>query len=163
MRYLATAAVLAVLSAPVASAEYDYAPVVRVEPIYKTVTISTPRRVCREEEVRHRGSSDSHTGTILGAIVGGVIGNEISDGRHVGSIAGAALGASIGHDLSRDDDDYITTESRCRTRQVRSTEERLQGYRVTYRYEGKTYTTKTDHDPGNEIRVRVDVNVRPAE
>ena len=31
------------------------------------------------------------------------------------------------------------------------------GYDVTYRYGGREYTTRTDHHPGDRIRVRVDV------
>lgn len=34
---------------------------------------------------------------------------------------------------------------------------RVTGYRVTFEYQGKTYTTVTDYHPGNDIRVRVNV------
>ena len=30
------------------------------------------------------------------------------------------------------------------------------GYEVTYLYDGREYTTRMDHDPGNRMRVRVD-------
>ena len=39
-------------------------------------------------------------------------------------------------------------------------EERIDGYRVVYRYNGQKYATELPYDPGREIRVRVDV--RPA-
>jgi len=52
-------------------------------------------------------------------------------------------------------------EERCRLERAYRSEERLQGYRVTYLYNGQTYTTRTSHDPGNRIRVRVSVS--PAE
>ena len=35
--------------------------------------------------------------------------------------------------------------------------DRVEGFRVLYEYEGRTYTTRTATDPGDEIRVRVDV------
>jgi uncharacterized protein YcfJ len=31
-------------------------------------------------------------------------------------------------------------------------------YDVTYEYAGRTYTTRTDYDPGERIRVRVEVH-----
>ena len=36
-------------------------------------------------------------------------------------------------------------------------EERVVGYDVAYRYNGRTYETRTDYDPGPSLRVRVDV------
>ena len=39
-----------------------------------------------------------------------------------------------------------------------ATEQRsVNAYDVTYEYAGKTYRTRTDHNPGDRIRVRVDV------
>ena len=32
------------------------------------------------------------------------------------------------------------------------------GYEVTYRYGGREYTTRMDHDPGERMRVRVDTD-----
>lgn len=161
MRSLLLTLLLAGTSSAALAAEYDRAQVTRVEPLYETVRVAEPRRECREEEVRHRGDSDSYTAPILGAIVGGVIGNEISDGRKVGSIAGAALGASIGRDIGRDDNGYTSVETRCTTRNVYREEERLRGYRVTYRYQGERYSTVTKEHPGKSIRVRVDTHVTP--
>jgi len=36
-------------------------------------------------------------------------------------------------------------------------EERLEGYDVTYRYDGEVYSTRTRNDPGDTIRVSVSV------
>ena len=35
------------------------------------------------------------------------------------------------------------------------------GYDVTYRYDGRTYRTRTPYDPGERLRVRVDQYVTP--
>ena len=43
----------------------------------------------------------------------------------------------------------------CRTRTDWSTSDRILGYEVTYRYGGREYTTRMDHDPGDRLRVRV--------
>ena len=50
---------------------------------------------------------------------------------------------------------YYTNERRCSTIEEYEIEERLVGYRVKYRYKGQTFTTRMDHDPGDEIRLRV--------
>jgi uncharacterized protein YcfJ len=49
---------------------------------------------------------------------------------------------------------------RCATTMQEHQEERIDGYRVVYRYHGQKYATEMPYDPGREIRVRVDI--RPA-
>lgn len=47
---------------------------------------------------------------------------------------------------------------RCRTVKRYEPRQQLIGYRVDYRYEGQTFTTRTRGNPGRFIRVRVDVD-----
>ena len=146
----------------------DYAKVLDVEPILRLVRVSEPRRECWDEEVtrhRHRVKhrSRSYTPMVVGGIVGGVVGNQFSKGkrRDALTVAGALLGASIGRDLSHRRhvvrEPYIATEHRCRVIDEYHEEERVEGYRVTYRYRGKTFVRRMDYDPGDRIRVRVAV------
>ncbi len=142
---------------------YVDAPVVHVEPMYRTVRVEQPRRECWDEEVYvERPGYRSHTGTILGGIVGGVLGHEIVGGRHHGlaTAAGTVLGASVGRDMSyrrRDDDGYYSSRERCQVRHEYTAEQRIDGYRVTYAYAGREHVTITDYEPGDVIRVRVAV------
>ena len=46
---------------------------------------------------------------------------------------------------------------RCETRYRDSYEERIDGYEVTYEYAGRRYLTQLPYDPGDRIRIRVDV------
>ena len=46
---------------------------------------------------------------------------------------------------------------RCDVRYEESWEERIDGYRVSYEYNGRQFTTRLPYDPGRKIRVRVDV------
>ena len=46
---------------------------------------------------------------------------------------------------------------RCETRYTTREEREPDGYRVTYRYAGREYTTRTEQHPGKRIRVRVEV------
>src|SRR5438045_2497377 len=46
---------------------------------------------------------------------------------------------------------------RCEVHQEDSYEDRVERYRVTYVYAGRRQTTQLPYDPGERIRVRVDV------
>jgi len=150
---------------------YDYAPVTRVEPIVRQVRVETPRRECWDEtrvvESRPHISDPSVGGrTLLGGIIGGVIGHQIGSGRgrDAATIAGAVIGSGVGYDSARRRVGTSTEEhvvQRCATRYERDYEERIEGYRVTYEYNGREFTTRMPYDPGERIRVRVDV--APAE
>ena len=57
--------------------------------------------------------------------------------------------------------DNFKTLRRCDVSYRHDYEERIDGYHVTYAYNGREYTTDMPYDPGERIRVRVDV--APAE
>lgn len=150
---------------------YDYAPVVRTEPIIRQVRVETPRRECwddvRTVESRPHISDPAVGGrTLLGSIIGGVIGHQFGSGsgRDAATIAGAAIGAGVGYDSARRVYGSRETQEvvqRCEVRYEDEYEERIDGYRVTYEYHGREYTTRMPYDPGSKIRVRV--AVAPAE
>ncbi|HPF27243.1 MAG TPA: glycine zipper 2TM domain-containing protein [Steroidobacteraceae bacterium] len=109
---------------------------------------------------------------ILGGIIGAAVGNQIGsgDGRRAATVAGAIIGSAVGHDAAarrdarqsyaRGRDDYRGREyavERCETRYRDDWEERIDGYRVTYEYNGMRQTTRLPYDPGERVRVRVDV------
>jgi uncharacterized protein YcfJ len=146
----------------------DFAKVTHVQPIVVQSERRTPRRECWEEEVRYetpRQQRKSYTGPILGGIIGGAIGNELGagqDNKKVGAVVGAVLGASIGNDIShnrshRDNRVQYRTERRCNVEHDVEYYERITGYNVTYRYNGRTYHTRMDNHPGKRIKVRVKV------
>jgi uncharacterized protein YcfJ len=142
----------------------DTARVISVEALYRTVSVTRPERECWVEEVEysrpvHHGHSAA--GTIIGGLIGGAIGNNVTHDRHAPAV-GAIIGSVIGRDMAgqRSPRRYETVEEEyCRTVHNTYEEERSDGYRVTYRYHGKTYTTRMDYDPGDTVQV--DVNVRP--
>ncbi|MCW8906457.1 MAG: glycine zipper 2TM domain-containing protein [Sedimenticola sp.] len=140
----------------------DQARVISSEPLYETVRVNQPVEQCWNERVRHRGrpGSSSYTPTIAGAIVGGVVGNQFGkgSGKDAMTVAGALLGASVGNDLGkRPERGYVTSERRCELVDNFSEHEELVGYRVKYRYNGKLFHTRTRHDPGRYLNVRVSV------
>lgn len=141
---------------------YDRARVISVEPITRMVRIAVPQEECYTEEVRtpayHAGSDGA---MLVGGIVGGMLGHRLGDGRGGATVAGTIIGAAVGKNLARHQDGYyeqVSYVDRCEVRTSYHIEERLEGYHVTYRYKGRVFTTRTDHDPGKFIQVRVDVS-----
>ena len=150
-----------------ADSHYDYAEVVRVEPITRTVRISVPREECWEEQVPvYESGYRSATPMILGGIIGGVVGHTMGKGhgKDAATEAGTVLGGSVGRDIGeqhRTPDGYRTVqETRCRMVDDYREEQRVEGYRVFYRYQGEDYETRMPQDPGE--RIRVQVSVQPA-
>lgn len=156
--------------------QYDYARVVNVDPIVRQVRVTVPNRECwtetRYQEVSYpaggapRGSAGS---MILGGLIGAAVGNQVGrgDGRRAATVAGAIIGSAVGHDVAdRRNARYgggTYTETRpyeaerCEVRYDDRYEDRIEGYRVTYVYNGRRQVTQLPYDPGERIRVRVDV------
>lgn len=155
---------------------YDYAKVVDVQPLTRRVRVSSPQRECWDEtryDERDSGpprARDAAGPTLLGAVIGAAIGNQIGhgDGRRAATAAGAIIGAGIGNAQAGRRNGYdqpppprAYTVQRCETRYREDVEERIDGYRVTYVYHGRRGVTELPYRPGDRIRVRVDVS--PAE
>ena len=141
--------------------QYGYATVLSAEPIVKLFSISRPEKECWDETVQANNGKGSRTHTIMGALIGGAIGNALGhnkSNKRVGAVAGALLGGSIAKDNQRKERSQYNVVTRCHTSRVSSEEERVIGYRVTYHYQGKTYTTRMKRDPGNSLRVRLSVS-----
>ncbi|HZF15139.1 MAG TPA: glycine zipper 2TM domain-containing protein [Steroidobacteraceae bacterium] len=159
-----------------AGPSYDYAKVISTEPITRQVRVDTPRRECWTDtyyEDRSYGYGE-RPGTagrmILGGLIGAAIGNQIGhgDGRRAATVAGALIGTAIGHDAgSRAGGPPVVRQSvprdveRCEVRYETTYENHVEGYNVVYVYDGQRHRTRLPYDPGERIRVRVDVS--PAE
>ena len=148
-------------------AQFDYAKVISAEPIVNYVTVTTPVRECWEEMQYYtvdRGRQARGGGALLGAVIGGVIGHQFGSGRgnEAATVAGTLIGAAVGGDAASKRHGYATERharpvERCETRYREHREERIDGYRVLYRYRGQKYMTEMPYDPGNRLRVRVDI------
>lgn len=147
------------------SVRYDYAEVISVRPIHEERAVPVDREICWEEHGREPARGEgSAAPTIVGAIIGGVIGNQFGSGsgKRAMTAAGAALGGSIGYESSRRHrgESYPVGRERCTVQRDYETETWTSGYLVDYEYRGEIYQTRTDYDPGD--RIRIQVAVRPA-
>jgi uncharacterized protein YcfJ len=194
-----SAALLATFAAGSIAAQSfsDVAQVVSAQPIYERV--STPRQECFNETISvdrrtpsagyqdaryapapayERSERSVGAGTVIGAIIGGVVGHQFgnsSRGRDHGTVAGVIGGgiignlienspsanaapASVNYDPQPARVDYTPetrTVQRCQT--VQDSREQVTGYNVTYRYNGRDYQTRMAYDPGQTINVRVNL------
>jgi len=168
LNVLGGAAVLMMVSAAAqAQTEYVYAQVLESRPIYQPVTVAMPRQSCWQEQVLVQESrrSNSRTPVLLSTIVGGAIGNAVGNNKssqRVGTVVGAALGHSVGRDIvtanSRHQPARYQTVQNCETVNEYRNEERLMGFQVLYRYNGADRSVQMDHDPGDRIRLRVQID-----
>lgn len=150
-----------------AESSFEYADVIASVPIYEIVQMSTPSEQCWEEEiVVDRYSQQRHTRTplLVSTIIGGAIGNAVGHNKsnqRAGAVLGAILGHSIGRDILRNKSqpDLIEYETvrRCSVVYEHREEEKLIGYQVTYLFDGKEYSMRTNFQPGEQIQVRVSV------
>jgi uncharacterized protein YcfJ len=160
-------------AAPVAAAEPPpppepagpkYGRVVAVDPIRQAA--SAPQRECHDEVVTHRAPvKDQHqiAGTAIGAVAGGLLGNQIGGGkgRTLATVAGAVGGGYAGHTIQerRQEGNTVTsTVRKCSTVQG-SSGEKIVAYDVRYEYKGVTRTVRMDHDPGDRVEVQEGVSI----
>lgn len=191
-------------------AQYDYARVIRVDPIiesggysggYRDTQVSSQRCYYRQaddvyarddgyypnnggyrdddyyQDDRYR-TSGNETGrtvaTVIGGIAGAVLGSKVGEGsgRYVGTAVGSMVGGMAGRSIYNSSQrnqqaqrgtvrvcDPVPTSGRDGRGGYDDyyDDRRVSGYDVTYEYAGRTYHTRTDHHPGDRIRVRVDV------
>ncbi|MFC3109477.1 glycine zipper 2TM domain-containing protein [Undibacterium arcticum] len=112
--------------------------------------------------VSYQGSSDrSAGGSIIGGVAGALLGNQIGggNGRTVATAVGAIAGAMTGDRLDNRGNGYHGEPSRS-CHWENNVTSRMNGYVVTYDYNGHSYTTVMPYDPGQQIRVSISVSPR---
>ena len=139
-------------------AQPKFADVVAVKDVMETVV--TPREQCEDVAVQHKAQvKDEHrlAGTAVGAVAGGLLGSTLGGGKGktVATVAGAAAGGYAGNRVQKnmqDKDVVTTTERRCKTVQEKS--QKLVGYDVSYRLDGKDGTVRMSFKPGATLPVK---------
>lgn len=169
--------ILGMSVAAIAQQTVIYAPVLSVEPVHKmfssyelsepicrTVTVPIERRLPVHREVVTQGNP------VLGIIVGAVIGNQLFQGGDGSRTAGTILGSAVGHTLT-DDRRHIVTEYHTEIHYVekRSCEREsqfvtrpvLDGYNVTYEYQGTIRQIFMKRHPGANVRIVTTYRIEP--
>lgn len=134
-----------------------YARVVSVDPVREA---GGPKQVCHDVTVTHTTPpKDQHriVGTAIGAVAGGLLGNQVGGGRGrtLATVAGAVGGGYAGNRIEASRQHGQVTSSvqhRCTT--VEQPAGGIVAYDVRYEYKGVTRTVRMDHDPGDRVQVQ---------
>lgn len=138
--------------------EPQFADVLAVEPV--TETTKTPREVCEDVVVQEQApvkDPNRIAGTAIGAVAGGLLGNQIGggSGKTLATVAGAAAGGYAGNQVQKNmqqKDTVSRTERRCKT--VHDTQKKTVGYDVRYRLGEEEGQVRMAQRPGARIPVK---------
>jgi uncharacterized protein YcfJ len=139
----------------------DFGRVVRVQPRVEQVRV--PRQECRTDYVQAPVQQQRNAGgSIVGGIAGALLGSQVGggNGKVAAAAAGAIAGAMVGDHVENDgrvNGPQVQEQAVRQCRTVEAIENRNAGYEVTYEYRGHNYTEVMNRDPGNRVRLRVNV------
>ena len=136
----------------------QFAEVVTAKEVFESVV--TQREKCGDVQVQHQAPVKDEkrvAGSVVGAIAGGLLGSTIGggDGKKLATVAGAAAGGYAGNRVQKnlqEKDVTTTTEQRCRT--VSEKSQKLVGYDVKYRLDGKDGVVRMSFKPGATLPVK---------
>jgi len=141
----------------------DYATVTSVEKVYKQYRTEEPYQECYIKETLQNQGDGSATNEIMGAILGGAIGNQFGEGegKDVMTLAGIFLGASLANDAEKANStgQVVVSQEVCETKVKTSLVKKLSHYLVHIDYEGRDLAFATKNRPYDDIiKVKVTVN-----
>ena len=146
-KLLATVAMIGSMSFAASASADEYATITHVNPNYQNVSVPKYRTDCRVNQVPIYGSvknGQASTGdTILGAIIGGAVGNQFGGGK--GKDAATILGAIVGADIANKNSNKpgsVQRQCQIETRYEERQREIYSHSTVTFSTEGKKYTVK---------------------
>ena len=146
-KLLATVAMIGSMSFAASASADEYATITHVNPNYQNVSVPKYRTDCRVNQVPIYGSvknGQASTGdTILGAIIGGAVGNQFGGGK--GNDAATILGAIVGADIANKNGKKPGgTQRQCQveTRYEETQREVYSHSTVTFVSDGQQYNVK---------------------
>ena len=121
---------------------HDYARVLNVSPIMETIQVPVRRKDCRPTTPTRR-ELRSHS-------------------PPMGDVQPLRSGLTLADAIRQERSYYFSLETAHTNRECRwieefETRERIVAYRVRFRYGQDTFVRRLDHDPGERLRIRVEV------
>jgi uncharacterized protein YcfJ len=140
--------------------------VISATPVVQQVTV--PKQVCTTTHVQHYQPGGG--GAVIGALVGGALGNQIGrghgqDSRAIATVVGALGGGFVGNQIEANNG-YYTSQPTQQCHTQNTVENRTIAQNVLYEYAGQRYTVQMpatgDFRPGVRIALQVQNQVAPA-
>ena len=138
----------------------DSATVTSVEKVFKQYRVDEPYQECYIKETVQSGDG-SATNELMGAVLGGAIGNKLGDGdgKDAMTIFGAFLGASLANDAEKaNGTGTVVSQEVCENKVRQVIENRLSHYRVTVDYDGREVSFSSKKRPYDDV-IKVEVSV----
>ena len=140
----------------------DSATVNSVEKVYKQYMVEEPYQDCYIKETLQQSGDGSATNEIMGAILGGAIGNQFGegDGKEAMTLAGIFLGASIANDAEKANStgQVVVSQEVCENKVRQKIEKRLSHYKINVEYEGRDLSFTSKKRPYDDV-IKVKVTV----
>ena len=140
----------------------DSATVNSVEKVYKQYMVEEPYQDCYIKETLQQSGDGSATNEIMGAILGGAIGNQFGegDGKEAMTLAGIFLGASIANDAEKANStgQVVVRQEVCENKVRQTIEKRLSHYKINVEYEGRDLSFTSKKRPYDDV-IKVKVTV----
>ena len=139
----------------------DSATVTSVEKVYKQYRVDEPYQDCYIKETLQNGDG-SATNEIMGAILGGAIGNQFGegDGKEAMTLAGIFLGASIANDAEKANStgQVVVSQEVCENKVRQKIVKRLSHYKINVDYNGHNVSYTSNRRPYDDV-VKVKVTI----
>ena len=140
----------------------DSATVTSVAKVYKQYMVEEPYQDCYIKETLQQSGDGSATNEIMGAILGGAIGNQFGegDGKEAMTLAGIFLGASIANDAEKANStvQVVVSQEVCENKVRQKIEKRLSHYKINVEYEGRDLSFTSKKRPYDDV-IKVKVTV----
>jgi len=141
----------------------DSATVVAVDKVYKQYRVEEPYQECYIKETVQNNGDGSATNELMGAVIGGAIGNKLGkgDGNDAMTLFGALMGASIANDAEKaaaNGKQTIVSQEVCEKKVRQRIEKRLSHYNVTVDYNGTEVSFSSKRRPYDDV-IKVEVTV----
>ena len=137
-----------------------------VEKVYKQYMTEEPYQDCYIKETLQNQGDGSATNEIMGAILGGAIGNQFGegDGKEAMTLAGIFLGASIANDAEKANStgQVVVSQEVCETKVKTNFVKKLSHYLVHIDYEGRDLVFASKKRPSEDV-IKVMVTVSSLE
>lgn len=142
--------------------------VIEANPVYQTVTQQIPTQTCNTVDVPVYGNTGSQGSSVFGldlegAIIGGVIGNNVTKNVDNGGAVGALLGGMIGADRKKQNQQIVgyRQEQRCSTSYTTQSQQVLSHTAIVVDAGGYMVTANTKRQVavGDVVEVGVQLTV----